>query len=215
MTPIGPTPTMAERLTAKLDRIRLELADPNLSANDRETKQERIEALSAAVVRLQTGTQASYPIAPDMPCVVATREGSTYGPQIYGYYGASWGAEIGAEEARGYHYEGITIVTVAEAEAQIAAYWSQRCAASLKEIDAERFDYLLNVLPPRNFTNSPEFVSFTMSERLTGSIAEQVVRAWIGGCSRYFTKEVDTQDRATWITYRDLIAVHMPGLLAE
>lgn len=79
---------------------------------------------------------------------------------------------------------------------------------TLTEITAERFDEMLNILPPlfwrltdafdQKINRIPE--TFCMSEMLTGSLTSQF--AALDG--RYFERTVDALDRSTWITGEEI-----------
>lgn len=66
-----------------------------------------------------------------------------------------------------------------------------------REVDVDRFDYLLNVLPPCRWTRRGDTESFYVSERITGSVVTWGVR--IG--ERYF----ELRERTCW-SHQDVIA---------
>ena len=76
--------------------------------------------------------------------------------------------------------------------------------SNLKEITAERFDEMLNILPPMAWKRSDAFdqkinripETFMLSEMIDGTHATQF--AALDG--RYFEKTVSVADRSTWIT---------------
>jgi len=65
----------------------------------------------------------------------------------------------------------------------------------MEEITAERFNEMLNILPPICWTTIQGVEMFCMSEMLTGTYTDQYAR--VG--DKYFNKIVDIKDRATWI----------------
>lgn len=80
--------------------------------------------------------------------------------------------------------------------------------SDLKEITAERFDEMLNILPPMNwrqadtyeqkFNRIPE--TFMMSEFIDGTRTTQF--AALDG--EFYEKTVDVADRSTWITGKEI-----------
>ena len=76
--------------------------------------------------------------------------------------------------------------------------------SDLKEITAERFDEMLNILPPMAWKRSDAFdqkfnripETFMLSERVDEKHALQF--AALDG--RFYQKTVDLSDRSTWIT---------------
>lgn len=71
----------------------------------------------------------------------------------------------------------------------------------LIEVTAERYDEMLNVLPPVHWQQADGVVRFCMSELLDGSITEQFARHG----DRYWCRRVDVRDRATWITAAEIV----------
>ena len=65
----------------------------------------------------------------------------------------------------------------------------------LKEITADRFNEMLNILPPKCWTTINGVEMFCMSEMLTGTYTDQFAR--IG--DKYYNKIVNLADRKTWI----------------
>lgn len=62
------------------------------------------------------------------------------------------------------------------------------------EITKEKFHEMLNVLPPKHWTNSGGFESFLMIEHYSGPFTEQYFRRG----DRYFVRLVDATDKTTW-----------------
>lgn len=68
----------------------------------------------------------------------------------------------------------------------------------VSEITAERFDEMLNVLPPLHWCTIDGVEMFCMMEMYTGTYTNQYAR--IG--EKYYTAMVDITDRSTWIHER-------------
>ncbi len=64
------------------------------------------------------------------------------------------------------------------------------------EVTAERYDEMLNILPPLDWVRDDGVERFSMCEFLDGPITTQFAR--IG--NRYFTKPVRYGDKSTYIT---------------
>ena len=67
----------------------------------------------------------------------------------------------------------------------------------LKEITEEKFNEMLDVLPPLYWTNHNGIEMFCMSEMYTGTYTSQYAHDERTG--KYYTKLVDSADRSTWI----------------
>lgn len=67
----------------------------------------------------------------------------------------------------------------------------------MEEITAERFDEMLDVLPPLAWTRHNNVEMFCMREFFTGSYTSQYAHDHSTG--KYYTKLVDYHDRSTWI----------------
>lgn len=67
----------------------------------------------------------------------------------------------------------------------------------LEEITADRFNEMLDVLPPLSWTRHKGVEMFCMSEFYTGSYTAQYAHDHSTG--KYYTKLVDYRDRSTWI----------------
>lgn len=65
-------------------------------------------------------------------------------------------------------------------------------------ITQERFHHMLDVLPPQNWINTPDFERFNMQEHVTGTITEQLVRHK----DKYLSLFVDATDASTWVTQK-------------
>lgn len=65
----------------------------------------------------------------------------------------------------------------------------------LVEIDEERFNEMLNILPPLKWCTIDGVEMFCISEMYTGSYTDQYARAG----DKYYTKMVDSLDKSTWI----------------
>lgn len=72
----------------------------------------------------------------------------------------------------------------------------------LKEIDAAKFDDMLNCLPPLDWTTTGDFESFCMSEFTCGNITAQFARCK----DRYFTRNVDATNKETFITRNECLS---------
>ena len=68
----------------------------------------------------------------------------------------------------------------------------------VKEITAEIFDEMLNVLPPLRWCTIRGIEMFCMSEMYTGTYTDQYAR--VG--EKYYTALVDIYDQSTWIHNR-------------
>ena len=66
----------------------------------------------------------------------------------------------------------------------------------LKEIDEERFEDMLNVLPPIKWCTIDGIEMFCMSEMLTGFYTSQYMHD--KGRNKYYHKIVDVTDKETW-----------------
>jgi len=64
------------------------------------------------------------------------------------------------------------------------------------EISAEKYDEMLNILPPLNWVRADGVERFNMCEFLSGPITNQYAR--VG--DRYFTKPVRHGDKSTYMT---------------
>ena len=67
----------------------------------------------------------------------------------------------------------------------------------IKEITAEQFDEMLNVLPPLKWCTIDGIEMFCMSEMYSGSYTNQY--AHDKRTDKYYTKMVDYMDKTTWI----------------
>lgn len=66
-----------------------------------------------------------------------------------------------------------------------------------EEITAERYNEMLDILPPLAWHTSNGIESFCMSEFYTGSYTSQYAKVKATG--KYYTKIVDYRDRSTWL----------------
>jgi hypothetical protein len=98
------------------------------------------------------------------------------------------------------NYQPMTYADYVEAECQF--YLSR----PLEEITAEKYDEMLNVLPPKKWHTTGGLQRFLMSEHWSGPYTSQY--ATIDG--RFFTRVVDAGDESTWIT-RDEINSFLAG----
>lgn len=67
----------------------------------------------------------------------------------------------------------------------------------LKEIDEDRFNEMLDVLPPLYWTTHDGVEMFCMSEMYSGTYTSQY--ACDHRTNKYYTKMVDCRDKSTWI----------------
>jgi hypothetical protein len=72
------------------------------------------------------------------------------------------------------------------------------------EIDAERFQDMLEVLPPVNWRGNALFESFLMLEKYDGEYRSQFMRVQINGVNRYFTT---MRCKATQLNHDDLLKI--------
>lgn len=71
-----------------------------------------------------------------------------------------------------------------------------------KEIDVERWDDMLGVLPPEHWHSTPEGINvFFMAEYTTGNITNMFGR--FNG--KYMEKYVDRFDKETWLCMKDFV----------
>lgn len=66
----------------------------------------------------------------------------------------------------------------------------------LEEITAERFNEMLNVLPPLKWCTKHNVEMFCISEMLTGTYTSQYMYNLVTG--KYYHKIVDIKDQSTW-----------------
>lgn len=66
----------------------------------------------------------------------------------------------------------------------------------ITEVTAERWDEMLNVLPPMHWERADGVERFVMSEAIDGLFNEQYARC----DDRYFSAVVNRRDRSTWLT---------------
>jgi len=66
----------------------------------------------------------------------------------------------------------------------------------LTEITAERFEEMLNILPPKKWTTKHNIEMFCMSEMLTGTYTSQYMYNLV--TNKYYHKIVDITDQSTW-----------------
>jgi len=66
----------------------------------------------------------------------------------------------------------------------------------LKTISEERYNEMLNILPPLHWTNIRGVEMFCISEMLTGSYTDQFAKV---GDDKFYAKTVDVKDKSTWI----------------
>lgn len=76
----------------------------------------------------------------------------------------------------------------------------------IMEIDAQKYEEMLSVLPPMNWKRDRGLETFLMSEFLTGSMTHMYAR--LG--DRCFAKLVDVRDKKTWITGDEILAMPEP-----
>lgn len=101
-----------------------------------------------------------------------------------------WTARI--EEVKKYRYAAMTFDEYRETERKALTF------QPIEEITEERFEDMLNVLPPLYWGTYNGISQFCMSEMWTGTYTTQYAR--VNG--RYFCTMVDITDRSTWIHNR-------------
>ena len=69
-----------------------------------------------------------------------------------------------------------------------------------KEITAERYNEMIDILPPLHYTEHNGYVMFCMREFLTGVYTSQF--AYHKESGKYYTCIVDATDKSTWICER-------------
>lgn len=79
------------------------------------------------------------------------------------------------------------------------AYHREKYLSDPVQISRAHFDDKLEVLPPVNWVHESGFTHFRMSERLTGTITEQLA----GFNGVYLSKNIDICDKSTWIKIDD------------
>ena len=80
----------------------------------------------------------------------------------------------------------------------------------LQTTDAERFNEMLEILPPINWERNNDFETFCMVDKEQGPFTRQFAR--LGG--RYATRLVDLYNRSTYITRQELCQLKT-GLIAR
>lgn len=96
---------------------------------------------------------------------------------------------------------GAVLIELADAAAQCHAAAREHYCTGPTEIDRERFDYLLDVLPPCRWTRAGDCESFYLSERITGNIVTWAVRRG----ARYFeVNEETSRDHAAIMAMIDV-----------
>ncbi len=78
-------------------------------------------------------------------------------------------------------------------------YWKRHdqyyCDMPVKEISEERYDEMLNILPPMCWCTIDGVTMFCMSEMLSGNITAQY-----GKCDgKFYCKNVDVYNKETWL----------------
>jgi hypothetical protein len=125
--------------------------------------------------------------------VVAQGDGQP--PSAWNIYADRDEAEAGAFAATTNSLTGRTyeVVTFEEWQRIERGHW---LAGPLREITPERYDDLLNVLPPVAWERRDGVERFCLRELTVGTITMQCAK--VGG--RCFARNVDVTDRSTWIT---------------
>lgn len=98
-------------------------------------------------------------------------------PDGLGRYGRRSLEEVQAEHPMA------VVISTEDARAQIEALTITKPA----RIDAERFQYMLEVLPPLQWQRGEYFESFRMSEFENGRCTAVVVRRGTGDCAEYWS----------------------------
>lgn len=119
-------------------------------------------------------------------------------PSVWNFYktmeaAADAAPEINARESAS--YQPMTYDDYAKAH---DAFW---LAGPLVEIDAEKWDEMLGVLPPMRWEHKDGVERFLISEMLAGNITSQFAK--LG--KRYFTRNANAVDRSTWITAAEIL----------
>lgn len=126
-------------------------------------------------------------------------------PIVYGYEREGVTVEDLLEDAKSYHDETMTVMTLAEFDELDRKLTLER---GVVEIDEETFDEMLNVLPPLKWVDRIcekhrcRVNEFCMSEFDHSVYTEQYARAYIDGKMRYYCATVDYYDESTWIHNR-------------
>jgi hypothetical protein len=124
-------------------------------------------------------------------------------PSVFNFYPSVEAAEADKERANSREYSlGYTYTHVLTYDAYKAAEREFYLKRSEQEITAEKFEEMLNVLPPKHWRRGEWFESFLMIEHWSGVYTSQFVRRG----TRYFTKLVDATDRTTWMTEAACVA---------
>lgn len=138
----------------------------------------------------------------EMPFVVANIK--DFEGAIWGAYDSEGAAMKGIALAQTYKSDrDLTITTWSVIEVLQDKYEADLINGSLKEIDEERYNEMLEVLPPMNWDTHFGLSSFFMCEFWSGSITDQY--AICDG--KYYSKRVDYRKRDTWITRKDILAL--------
>ncbi len=127
---------------------------------------------------------------------------STYPPQIFSYVATRAIAEAKMDEARRYaaHIEQrdgtpirFEIMTEADYQKAMRAYYLSR---PLEEITPERFDEMLNILPPVAWEHRDGVERFIIREAIDDYYHMQFAKRG----DRCFCRPVHVRERDTWIT---------------
>ena len=120
-------------------------------------------------------------------------------PSIFNFYQTSEDAAADMERANGpewLDWGPYAPMTYAEFE---AAKRAKILADPPCRISAEKWNEMLEILPPLRWEQHFDFNSFLMSEMLSGSYTHQYARYGHGDGATYWTKIVDAADRETWM----------------
>lgn len=79
------------------------------------------------------------------------------------------------------------------------------------QVTAEKWNDMLEVLPPLKWVQKFDYNSFLMCEMMTGSYTNQYVRYGHGDDCTYWEKMVDAADQTTWLQPGNPpVAMHLP-----
>jgi hypothetical protein len=147
--------------------------------------------------------------------VLARPEGSAWGPSIWNFYETLEAAveeapAINAKEGGGY-----IAISYLEYKKLEKEFWLKD---GPRRITSDKFEDMLNVLPPMRWKQEGALNSFMMSERMSGTFTYQYGQLGIPGGKpepAYFQKMVDLTDPSTYMTETSLRAELAAGRLQE
>lgn len=116
-------------------------------------------------------------------------------PSVWSVHPTAEAAEVAraGEAFDGESLQSYQVGTWEEYEAALRAYY---LGQPIKEVDAEQWEYALNVLPPMGWETVEGVERFMIRERICATFTTQYAKVR----GRYFEKIVDTKEPKTWLT---------------